>query len=172
MKVLLAKPIIHGTFQCIKCSSILEVHEHDITSEDDGTYGGFECPICKTFNNMLGSIDVDFLLIMRGIRNEITSDNLEIRRTEKYLVSHMYYKGILIGTIYYGTIDSSKKKRIRQCYYNNFLIFQKEYISEDFDPDIEGTKALFLNKIKEVDPVIEEYAELQKPRKVMINNRK
>lgn len=97
MKVLLAaKPKVRGAFQCNKCSSILEVHEHDMNSEEE-----FECPICKKVNHIEESINVDFLLTMRGIRDEITSDNLEIRITRYQ--AHVYYKDLDIGYISYGT---------------------------------------------------------------------
>lgn len=51
-------------------------------------------------------------------------------------------------------------KIINHYFYNDIQIFQKEYISDEFNPYIEETKELFLNKIKEVNPVIEEYAQL------------
>ena len=156
MKVLLAaKPKVRGAFQCNKCSSILEVHEHDMNSEEE-----FECPICKKVNHIEESINVDFLLTMRGIRDEITSDNLEIRITRYQ--AHVYYKDLDIGYISYGTRVKNGliMKIINHYFYNDIQIFQKEYISDEFNPYIEETKELFLNKIKEVNPVIEEYAQL------------
>lgn len=175
MKILVEseKSEIWGIFQCIECSSILEVDMWDkITTKYNDNTGigpieGFNCPLCKKFNPIGEAIDVNFLLTMRAIRDEISSEQIVLypifpNRREEY---HVYYKDIYIGQIYYlrqhrRAIDKPIEKI--HIIYNDLRIFICDDISDSSDHYLEKAKEIFVNKIKETNPYVEKYALLLK----------
>lgn len=170
MKVVVAcEPKLWGIFQCIGCSSILEVDERDkiVVSHMAAKYDGFECPLCKKINRSGEFINVDLLLKMRTVKDEITSEQIIVKATstiKRHERFDVYYADLLIGEIFCGYqnrwSDSTNNYigvKFAGIYYNKVKIFELDVTSDNY---IDEAKEIYINKIKEPNPNLDKYAEL------------
>lgn len=170
MKVLVAcEPKLWGVFQCIDCSSILEVDERDkiIVSHMAGKYNSFECPLCNKINRSGEFINIDLLLKMRAVKDKITSEQIIVKATstiKRHERFDVYYEDLLIGEIFCGyqnrwsdSANNFISMKFANFYYNKIKIFELDATSDNY---IEKAKEIYINKIKEPNPNLDKYVEL------------